>query len=84
MQSLRRSIRESFRQRRRSTGAGDRRKIAESLNLEADNLAHKRKPARTVRPRASSEPTSPVLGASRASGGNESQVKLEPNGSLLS
>ena len=68
--SLRRSIRESFRQRRNTASTADRRKIAQSLNLETDQV-HKKLSSKVPRPRASSEPTSPVTGASS---GNDFQV----------
>lgn len=76
MHSLRRSLRESFRQRRTSTSAiNDRKKIAESLNLETTDISHKKQSARSTRPiRASSEPTSPVAGAAA---GNELPVSVE-------
>lgn len=74
MQSVRRSIRASFRQRRNTGGANDRRKIADSLNLEADHISHKRQYAKSQRPRASSEPTSPIMNATDSSVGNDVQV----------
>lgn len=74
IQSLRRSIRQSFRQRRNSTQSNDRRKIAHSLNLEADSMSYKKQSSRSVRPRASSEPTSPVLTAAPSSQENDSKV----------
>lgn len=67
MQSLRRSLRQSFRQRRNTAPSNDRRKIAESLNLEAEQASRK-KHSKNVRPRADSEPASPNIAA--ATGAN--------------
>ena len=54
-------------------GTQDRRKIAESLNLEAaTDLAHKNS-KQSRRARASSEPTSPVAGAAA---GNDQPVSV--------
>ena len=53
-------MRQSFRQRRNTQPTNDRRKIAESLNLEAEYSSRK-KQSKSVRPRADSEPASPVL-----------------------
>ena len=72
--SLRRSIRESFRQRRNSAGAADRRKIAESLNLDGGQSSSRRGAGKLSRPRASSEPTSPVANTAGVSIVNASQV----------
>ena len=52
-------MRQSFRQRSSTVTIHDRRKIAESLNLETE---HVKKPS--VRPRASSESTSPIVNTS--------------------
>lgn len=68
---MRRSIRESFRQRRNTTSTSDRRKIAESMNLETTDLSSK-KVSSKGRPRASSEPTSPVNAVS-----SDHQVRVE-------
>ena len=74
MHSLRRSIRDSFRQRRHSTASTDRRMIAESLNYEAGlSSSLKVPPTKGMRPRTTSEPTSPIGGVVDPDSG-ESQV----------
>ena len=55
MQSIRRSIRESFRRRRGTVSADDRKKIAESLNVEA---GIKQSNPKGHRGRSSTEPAS--------------------------
>lgn len=78
MQSLRRSLRESFRQRRNTggayVGANNRRKVTESLNLDTEKLSYnKKESSRNPRLKANSEPTSPVMN----NAGNEVQVNNE-------
>ena len=68
MQSIRRSIRESFRRRRGTVSADDRKKIAESLNVEA---GIKQSTSKGHRGRSSTEPASemsPLHGRGAAKG----------------
>lgn len=64
MQSLRRSLRGSMRQRRNSTiGSGHRGRIDESLNVETAERSRS-KSVNAQRPRANSEPASSLLESS--------------------
>lgn len=62
-------MRQSFRQRSSTATINDRRKIAESLNLETEHI---KKPS--MRPRAGSEPTSPIVNTAAAPVGSEFKV----------
>lgn len=76
MHSLRRSIRQSFRQRSNTTAVNDRRKVAESLNLEAEHLSYNKQSVKKIRPRASSEPASPVTNATSTPISNDSKARF--------
>ena len=74
MQSLRRSIRDSFRQRRGTAVTQDRKRIAESLNADAGFPSSRKKQGDKGRARASSEPNSPVMNAASPTTEMASQV----------